>query len=42
MRLKDADKQPGPSVVLEDCEPTRYNTTIQKKKEKRKNKQKIQ
>ena len=32
MRLRDADKQLGPSVVLEGYEPTRYNTSIQEKK----------
>ena len=32
MRLKDADKQLGPSVVREDYEPTRYNRPIQEKK----------
>lgn len=34
MRLKDADKQLGPSVVREDYEPTRYNRPIQEKKQK--------
>lgn len=33
-RLKDADKQLGPSVGREGCEPTPYNTSKQGKKER--------